>query len=336
MLTKFFKYASLVITLLFSTIVIDNVYAAAAASAVGSFEASASSKAVTPTNFIEYEKIRYNNTTLTIRTKGGEIVVPDHFESLLMSAGRAKGVIWTLGKVIGKEQLGGKNIATAHIILVFDDKQIRVPMSSAQELHFLSGSLKGLTRGLRESMGVISLDLNPAIEENKFHCFDSIKRDEREKRIKTFVKKHSEFFSSSLVSRKGGSWSAGINFLSLFGHSEQAAFAYIEEEIEELIRPIIEENGKRPLFLVLDLVSDRDMCDNCFKTLFLKSLEGLNGFKLFTRVIGTRAHETGSYHSRDDDKRAKIGKLPLEIFEQPTHIDLSEEGPKLFVRNIDY
>lgn len=80
---------------------------------------------------------------------------------------------------------------------------------------------------------------------------------------------------------------AAYNFIrTLFAHSEQAALEFFHHHYEDLVRSALErkipDTNPRVVGHIIDIFTQRDMCNNCHKTMYIKT----RGGGLLVRVIG--------------------------------------------------
>lgn len=107
---------------------------------------------------------------------------------------------------------------------------------------------------------------------------------------------------------------------AVFFHSEEALALYVRRNKNEILRiPATAGGGNIAIadiqVMIVDIVTERDMCDNCFKTMAFLSRDMFEGINTVFRVVGTQPHIVGAYNSRTTTGRAATGKQDLETFD---------------------
>lgn len=135
---------------------------------------------------------------------------------------------------------------------------------------------------------------------------------------------------------------ANEHIRELFFHSENAILLYIIRNLDDILA--IPPGGPGGGIgrgdiqcLIIDIATDRDMCDTCFKTMGRisrkrGSIPDFAGLEVIVRVVGTRAHEVGRYHSRTDDGRRITEKNPLDFHDVIPQIGFKDSN--MYVKNI--
>jgi hypothetical protein len=123
--------------------------------------------------------------------------------------------------------------------------------------------------------------------------------------------------------------------VAFFGHSEQALMKFTETNYEALKAST---EGKKLKAIILNIVTYMDMCDNCFKTSYIRSRSEFDGVPFVVLVTGLTPHGVArlKYDSRSGEGRGALGKEPIvEVGDEEINITelLSTSDPKLFIRN---
>ena len=136
---------------------------------------------------------------------------------------------------------------------------------------------------------------------------------------------------------------ANAHIRSLFFHSENALLLYIIRNFNNLLdSENIRHRGDRRLrmeevqYIIIDFVTERDMCDGCFKTMWVvaggRMSEDFRRIPVIIRAAGIRSHEVRDYSSRTSEGRSVIEKYPLDI--RDVHPQIEDMQPRLYVKNL--
>lgn len=320
--------------------------------------------------FLAYEKHRFSDLSMSILTESGrEVVLEDDFSTLVTLLEHVKETSlknlrnstsnyyrkdksknFETRNFLAVRALSG-NLAIGRVNLILKDgthivKNIsQNPDGSVRG--FLSGTLELLSEPAQSRLPSINKTINNTImsQADEFYLCESGQVVEGSPKeaftwFRNLIAQNPEFFRYSFNRIEGANVDVPSNkaIKSAFFHSEQSLFLYITRHMEELLNrpsaaggPVQTIAREEVQVLVIDIVTERDMCDHCFKTLYLVSKHPLEGMRMIFRVVGTRAHESQFYNSRTALERENDGKHALQ--NHLTIPNLNFLGSELYVKN---
>lgn len=226
--------------------------------------------------------------------------------------------------MLGK--LADKNFAMGATSVLYENATGK-RLSEFQELPyiFVSGSKSGKRMPDERSMSPAQIDqwraVQEAKEEKEFYFVDSVGENGVQEQaryfeeIKPLFENFYRMYPSHIRDRLRESDSSHIpqQFMSWFAHSEQALLRYVRQNIQDLI-----PEDKEASMLIINIMTERDMCRQCQPTVFLTSMLGLkNKLPVVIFVSGGRNY-----------KGSREG-----VIMQDQAPDIRESG--MYIRNIE-